>query len=198
MIEPAPIPVRHAASRRELRAMGMGGAVLLVALFLFYALTLKPSLSPGRLALFGLASLAIGIGYLLSVPLSMELARGGGKAPILRVILPIFATALFWPFVLALLLRGRASLYFYLFAFDGYAALVLYRSRRWALMLVACISVLAGLSYALLEGWAGCCRPDIAGRPALVRVRGRGHRAVRPPVGAARPYRGAVGATGAG
>lgn len=162
MIEPAPLPVRYAASRRELRAMGMGGAVLLVALFVFYALTLKPPLSPARLALFGLASLAVGIGYLLSVPRNLQLSHGGKNVPMLRTIAPIFAAALFWPFVLALLLRGRAPLYYYVIAFDGYSALALIRGRRWALALVAGIIAQVGLSYALLQGWSAA-GPNLLG-----------------------------------
>ena len=156
------VPSPSEISRRETRFYAWGMAGMFGALFLYFAFTLQPPLSPPALILFGGVSAALMGGYLWLTPRGLHLPRGAGAR--LRLQFPLLSAT--WALLFFFLLRGTTAIYFYLAAFDEYVSLALFHSRRAAATWAATLLGLMSLAYALLTGPAGAARPLLNSLPA--------------------------------
>ena len=149
MMTEGPPPPLSEASRREAQIFGLGAAMLFGALFVFYALTLEPPLSPLAVGAFGLLSLALAVGYIVVIPQTIKLPRGPGVPVRLQ---PSFLT-LAWALAFFWLLRGETAIYFALALFDEYTSLALFHGRRWALGWVGVLMGTMIPAHMALLGW---------------------------------------------
>lgn len=138
--------------------MGLGIAFIVVALFVFHAITLEPPLTLAAQLTYALLSLVLAGWYAVVIPRTGQVVARHGEV----WVLPGFCLGAGLIFVIALFLRGQAKLYFYLLAFDGYGALLYFTGKsRWAVVGVVGVMALAWLSYAMFLG-------SVAGASALL------------------------------
>lgn len=161
MTETRSEPGTTAHSEREMRVVGLVYAVALVGLTVFNVFTMRPPLSPANLLAYVLLSLTLAALYALAMPWAIQMMAHG-----LIFLVLMFGLVAAIVFLLALLLRGQAELYFYLLIFDGYAGFVYYTGqRRWGIVYVLGLIALAGLSYVLVAGWPAAGRALLSDLP---------------------------------
>ncbi|MBN1260681.1 MAG: sensor histidine kinase [Anaerolineae bacterium] len=137
-------------SEQEMRVIGLVYGAGLIGLMLFNIITMRSRLSLQALLAYVVLALSLAILYALSMPWTVDaIARRG-----LRALFTIFSIPVLVVFAIALLLKGRADLYFYLLTFDGYTALTYFTGKRyWGMVYVGGLMALAGLSHALVANW---------------------------------------------
>jgi signal transduction histidine kinase len=137
-------------------------AAAIAVLTIFYAITTQPPLAPVALLAFVLLSLVLVALYAVAMPWAIQMMRRHG----LTFLVLMFGLVAAMVFALALLLRGRAELYFYLLIFDGYAGFVYYTGqRRWGITFVLSLMTLTGLSHFLVAGWPAAGRALLGDLP---------------------------------
>ncbi|RME89745.1 MAG: sensor histidine kinase [Anaerolineae bacterium] len=162
-------------SRRETRFFAWGMAILFLALFLFYALTLEPPLTTGPLLFFAALSLSLAGGYIFLTPRGLSLPRGAGAKVHWQY--PLLSAS--WPIVFFFLLRGRAVVYFYLAAFDEYLSLALFHSRRWAVTWLCALAAEMLFAWVVLLGWSEAVPSFLESLPLYLLVSGLAELVVR-------------------
>ena len=169
------LPAPSEVSRKQTWAFSRGVATLFGALYVFYALTLDPPLSPPSLIFFTVLSVTLAIGYLLLTPRGLTLPRGPG-APV-RIQFPLLTVA--WALAFFLVLRGETAIYFHLALFDEYISLALFHSRRWAFGWVGALGSVMTLAHWSVFGWPEALSPLLDTLPTYLLVCGVAELVVR-------------------
>ncbi len=144
------MPTTITMSDHEARRKGISVAIVIMILFVFSALTVRPPLSRGTVITYGLLSLALAALYLLGTPRITRISEQKGMVSML----PVTALGAFLLLAISLTVWGRVQIYFLIFVLIGYTLPIYFFEKRiWSIIFLLAMLLLSWLCYGILGGW---------------------------------------------